>query len=540
MSGSRRTLINGHFAFTAPHELATQAGMEVLADGGHAVDAMIAAAAVIAVAYPHMNGLGGDGFWLVHEPGQRPWGVDASGAAGSACTPEWYAEHGFSSIPSRGPGAALTLAGAVSGWIQAKATAQETAQRAGIPGPDFAIERLLSPAITLAANGVTISDSLAAASRKVSSQLSDLPGFRDLYTSDGSPLVAGQTLKNGPLAELLSQLCQAGLDSFYRGSIGAELGSQLRGLGSPLGPHDLKAHHATVVSPLCAEIRFGEVFNLPEPTQGFVSILILALFDRLYEPSWTEADCIHALIECSKHAFTLRDSCLPVPDLANVDLRAELQQESIARHASEIDLTQVREWSRTSSAGDTVWMGARDKQGVMVSYIQSLFWEFGSGVVLPDLGLVWNNRGTSFNLSRGGQRSLEPGKKPFHTLNPALLMLKDGSRLIYGAMGGEGQPQTQAAMIARHLYLDRAPARSISDPRWLLGRTWGEVEGNLQIESDMDPHAVTALEKKGHKLDQVTPKNELMGHAGMIREQVDGSLIAASDPRSDGRGEISE
>ena len=179
-------------------------------------------------------------------------------------------------------------------------------------------------------------------------------------------------------------------------------------------------------------------------------------------------------------------------------------------------------------------MGARDQQGRMVSFIQSIYWEFGSGVVIPDLGLLWNNRGVSFSLESGATNQLQGRIQPFHTLNPALAHLNDGRVLAYGTMGGEGQPQTQAAMIWRHLYQHKSLKNAIAEPRWLLGRTWGDNSHDLKIEDDLDLELQKALVAKGHEIRTVPPCSELMGHAGAIAASAAGVEQVATDPRSDG------
>ena len=171
----------------------------------------------------------------------------------------------------------------------------------------------------------------------------------------------------------------------------------------------------------------------------------------------------------------------------------------------------------------------------MVSYIQSLYWEFGSGVVSPQTGIVWNNRGTSFSLDPASNQYLAAGLKPFHTLNPAFAELSDGRRMSYGTMGGEGQPQTQAAVFARHVYHKQPIAKAIWLGRWLLGRTWGDESHNLKAERDLVEYVGESLVARGHDMVTVDPCNELMGHAGAIIRETSGEVSGASDPRSDGK-----
>ena len=529
MSGSGLIVGNPRIAFTSPHFLASQTGMDVLERGGNAIDAMVAAAAMIAVAYPHMNGLGGDSFWLVHEPGSNPWAIDACGCAAKSSSVGWYSDRGHQQIPSRGPAAALTMAGTVAGWQLARDTWASNNGYENLAS----LEELLAPAADKANHGIVVTDSLAAAAAKVSTELQESAGYQQVFTRAGALLKSGDVFQNPGLGALLSELGSKGLEGFYRGEIGLRLAKVLSNSGSPIVAEDFLAYQAKVVTPLVANIRHGQVFNLPAPTQGFASLLLLASYDRLAQDDWTEADAIHAIIECTKHAFHLRERWIADPDQVPVNLQMELSDASISSVAEKVDLNAVASWPHFVTGGDTVWMSACDDQGTMVSFIQSLYWEFGAGFVVPEYGLVWNNRGSSFTLTPG-IKQVGPGRKPFHTLNPAFLLHNDGSRIAFGTMGGEGQPQTQAAMMMRHLYMGKTIEQSIASPRWLLGRTWGDSDYGLKIEEDLDPKIVAALRNRGHEFTILPSRNETMGHAGMIKDDVALGLTAASDPRSDG------
>ena len=238
-------------------------------------------------------------------------------------------------------------------------------------------------------------------------------------------LRAGDVFANPKMGALLAELGSEGLDGFYRGTVGQKIAAALQDSGSPLTPGDFAAYRAKVVKPLVANIRHGRVFNLPAPTQGFASLLLLAIYDRLAQEDWQEADNIHAIIECTKRAFQLREQWVADPDQVPVDLQAELSDEAVMKVAAQVDLDSVSDWPHFAAGGDTVWMAARDGKGTLVSFIQSLYWEFGSGVVVPEYGLVWNNRGSSFTLTPG-LRQVGGGRKPFHTLNPALFLDHEG------------------------------------------------------------------------------------------------------------------
>ena len=218
----------------------------------------------------------------------------------------------------------------------------------------------------------------------------------------------------------------------------------------------------------------GTVYNTDAPTQGIASLMILALFARLRVTEAESFDHIHGLVEATKRALRTRDRVLTDPEPPAHPLDRYLEPRSIAGEAMKIDRRKAARWPFVASRrGDTVWMGAADTSGLVVSYIQSLYWEFGSGCVLPRTGVLMQNRGASFSLQRGALNLLAPGRLPIHTLNPALAVLKDGRVMAYGAMGGDGQPQTQAAVFTRHVTFGVPLDEAVDRPRWLLGPNLG-------------------------------------------------------------------
>ncbi len=513
---------------SAPHHLAAQAGAAVLRDGGNAVEAMVAAAAAIAVVYPHMNSIGGDGFWLIAEPGQEPVAVQACGAAAALATPGFYAEHGLAAIPTRGPRAALTVAGAIGGWAEALAVAQGW-------GRALPLSRLLADAIGHARRGVPVTRSQVGLTASKWPELKDVSGFAETFAAHGLPAL-GDTLAQPRLAATLEQLARAGLDDFYRGDLARSMARELAAVGSPLRLCDLQAYRARRVAPLSVSISAGRLYNQPPPTQGVSSLAILALFDRLGVRDAEGFAHVHGLVEATKRAFVWRNARLGDPDAMAArgdDPQAFLGEASLDAEARRIDPGRAAPWPLPAVPGDTIWMGAADAQGRVVSYIQSIYWEFGSGIVLHESGVNWQNRGASFTLGPG-PNELAPGRLPFHTLNPALARLKDGRTLAYGTMGGEGQPQTQAAVFSRHVLFGQDLQAAVTAPRWLLGRTWGEDSTNLKLESRFDPALVDALRAAGHEVQVVGAYEDMMGHAGAVSVHASGLIEGATDPRADG------
>jgi len=512
-------------AVVAPHNLAAQAGLAVLRDGGNAVEAMVAAASTVAVVYPHMNSIGGDNFWLIAEPGREPVAIMACGGAGAKATAEFY--RGHASIPPRGPLAANTVAGAVSGW----GAALEVSRRWGGRLP---LSRILADAIGYGRDGAPVTVSQHTNTTAKLPDLKDVPGYAAQFLVNGEPPAVGSLFRQPKLASTLERLAAAGLDDFYRGEIGAANAAELSRVGSPMTAADLAAHRAVETAPLSVALRCGTVYNVPFPTQGLASLLILGTFDRLGCAESEGFPFVHGLVESTKQAFLVRDRIVTDPAYAKEDPAGYLTGAALAKMAKQVNPVTALPWPAPLPGGDTVWLGVIDGQGRAVSLIQSIYWEFGSGVVLQDTGVLWQNRGTSFSLSENALNVLRPGRKPFHTLNPAMARLADGRLMVYGTMGGEGQPQTQAALFARHVLYGQELQAAVTAPRWLLGRTWGATSTNLKLESRFDPSVIHALRKAGHDVEVVAPFTDQMGHAGAIVRQSSGVLEGAADPRGDG------
>jgi gamma-glutamyltranspeptidase/glutathione hydrolase len=512
----------------APHHAAAEAGRAVMAEGGNALEAMIAMAATIAAVYPHMNHIGGDGFWLVREPNGRVRAIMAAGPAGTRATIDFYREHGRDEIPTRGPLAALTVPGAVAGWQVAFEGAKSL--RGRLP-----LDVLLDAAIRHAREGYVVTRSQARLSQEKLTEVKDAPGFAAAFLPDGKPPAAGIVLKQSALAATLEQIAHAGLNDFYRGDVGHEIAVDLDRVGSPVTQADLETFSARITEPLSVELRSGTLYNTPPPTQGLASLIILALYERLRIAEADSFDHVHGIVEATKRAFRMRDRVITDPARITDDLAQFLAPAFLDAEARKIDRKRAAPWPAPGGKGDTIWMGAADASGLVVSYIQSLYWEFGSGVVLPRTGIVMQNRGASFSLDKRALNALAPGRLPFHTLNPALAVLADGRVMAYGTMGGDGQPQSQAALFTRHV-LHRQPLdRALDAPRWLLGRTWGSTITNLRLESRLNGNVIDRLLAAGHDVD-VLPEaySDTMGHAGAVVLHPNGTLEGAHDPRADG------
>lgn len=521
-------ILGSRGAVVAPHSLASQAGLDILREGGNAIEATIAVAATLAVVYPHMTGIGGDGFWLLHAPGQAMQSIDACGAAGAGVTRAIYGD--LNSIPWRGPLAANTVAGTVSGW----GAAYEYSRTRW--GGRLSFARLLESAIHYAREGFPVTRSQEENTRAKMSELIAQPGFAEAFLNQGNVPGYGQRHRLPALAETLEQLARAGADDFYRGELAGQIGVDLAAVGSPITVDDLARHQAKIKTPLQLRLSNATVYNMPPSTQGLASLMILGIYDRIRQDGWSpdNAQGIHALVEATKQSFLVRDKYVTDPDYMNIDPAALLSGKTLDALAGRVPLEHASPWPAPVSDGDTTWIGVVDAAGRAVSMIQSIYFEFGSGVVLPTSGICWQNRGCSFDLRPGQLRSLEPGRKPFHTLNPAMAALDDGRLLVYGTMGGEGQPQTQAAIFSRYVWGDHNVRSAVAAPRWLLGRTWAEQSTTLKLESRYAPDIIQELRKMGHPVEVVDDFDGRMGHAGALVLHPSGWIEGGEDPRSDG------
>ena len=520
-AGHRRGVV------AAPHRAAVETGRAILAEGGNALEAMVAMAADIAAVYPHMNHIGGDAFWLMREPSGRVRALMGAGPAGTKATPAFYRDQGFDEIPPRGPPAALTVPGAVATWMLAL-------QAAEAYGGKLPLDVLLGPAMRHA-QGYVATRSQARLTAEKLAECRDAPGFAATFLVDGKPPAEGVTLKQATFAATLAHLANEGLEDFYRGDVAREIAADLERIGAPVTRADLDGYRARVAEPLSVALQAGTLYNTPPPTQGLASLIILALFERLRVTQAERFEHVHGLVEATKRAFLVRDRIVTDPERVPHPPQRYLDKAFLDAEATKIDARKSARWPAPQGEGDTIWMGAADASGLVVSFIQSLYWEFGSAVVLPRTGVLMQNRGASFSLEKGALNALQPGRQPFHTLNPALAVLDDGRTMAYGTMGGDGQPQTQAALFSRHVLYGEPLEAAVERPRWLLGRTWGSPHTNLRLERRFEEGLIDRLTSAGHDV-EVLPEaySGTMGHAGAVVLHPDGSLEGVHDPRADG------
>ncbi len=355
-----------------------------------------------------------------------------------------------------------------------------------------------------------------------------MPGFAQAFMPGGVWPKAGALLRQPALARTLGRLAEAGLDDFYRGDLARTIAADLARAGSPLHPGRSGPAPVARRKPLSLATSKGWLFNFPPPTQGIASLLILGQFDRLGMTQADGFDHLHALIEATKQAYRIRNRVVGDPDYMKESAEDHLTPAALDRLAAAIDRKRAARVPAPTGDGDTAWMGAIDGEGRAASHIQSVFHAFGSGVVLDETGIVWQNRGASFSLDPQAANPLMPRRKPFHTLNPAMARLNDGRFVTYGTMGAHGQPQYQAAMFSRYAWLDVPLQMAVTAPRIL-------VDGDKVLaESRFDPATIDALRRAGHEIELRGPFDSLFGHTHAIVRQPDGTLEGAVDPRSDG------
>jgi len=517
---------------TSPHALASQAGVAILQAGGSAVDAAIAAAAVLSVIYPHMTSLGGDAFWLIHDA--RTGAVrslEAAGRAAAAATLDWFAARGLREIPVRGiVPATLTVPGAVDGWYQAHAA------HGRLP-----LATDLAAAVGYARDGFRVTHRLAQWIERSADVLATDPAAARIFLVDGASPAAGRRLTNPDLARTLERAAE-GRAGFYEGETAREMARHAREHGGFYTERDFAAQHAKWGASIHATYRGVIIHETPPPSQG-VSVL-QAL--RLLEPweigalPFLGPDHVHLLVQAKQIAFHDRDRLVADPEFSPVPVERLLSRAYADERRVLMDPKRALPWDRVPSSGsltgDTVYVAAVDADGNAVSLIQSLYFGFGSGVVAGSTGVVLQNRGAYFSLDPAHPNRLEPGKRPLHTLI-ASLAFKDG-RLwqVVGCMGADGQPQIHLQVYTALIDFGLDIQQAVEAPRWLAGRfALGDAREVLNMEGRFAPATVAELARRGHEINRWEAWNELAGHAhGITIDPGSGARVGGADPRSDG------
>jgi gamma-glutamyltranspeptidase/glutathione hydrolase len=527
---------------STPHYLASASGLNTLRRGGSAVDAAIAINATLCVVYPHMTGLGGDGFWLIAGPDTG--GVEALHAGGpavKAATRDYYREHGGPhQIPDRGPLAVLTTPGAVDGWRVAH-------ERHGrLPWAE-----LFEDAIHYAREGSPVTRSLADWLVADADILRRYPEAAKIFLPDDKLMREGARLTQADLAHSMEEIATLGARAgLYEGPLARRICDALVAAGSPMRREDFAEYHARWVDPISTTYRGFDVMQMPPNTQGFSALQIMNLLEGFDVGAWGEgtADYYHHIVEAIKVAFADRDEWLTDPAFVKIPLEQLLSKqyadqrralispaEALVAETIEPGLRYGKRSDHRAPGGDTVYFCTADSEGLVVSNIQSIYHDFGAAYVAGDTGIIMGNRGSFFSLDDKHPNRLEPGKHTFHTIIPAML-LKDGVPVLaFGTMGGEGQPQTQAAMLTRLIDFGYDVQQAIEAPRWLMGRTWGVESRDLWLEARIPAEAVRELRLRGHPVKMAEQWAGSLGHAQAIRiDPARGFFEGGADPRGDG------
>jgi gamma-glutamyltranspeptidase/glutathione hydrolase len=354
------------------------------------------------------------------------------------------------------------------------------------------------------------------------------------------PLYHPDALRRGPLvqrdlARTLEAVRDGGAEAFYRGDVARRLVAAAAAAGSPLALEDLAEHRSDWMEPLRIPYAEGHVASFPPPTQGLSALAVLGMTERFDMAALPEADYIHVLVEATKLAFEDRDRYLTDPAFMRIPAGELLAADRLQARARLISRERARTPQPAAGAGgDTIALVTADREGNAVSLIQSLYFTFGSGLMAGDTGVVLQNRGSFFSLDPGHVNALAPGKRTMHTLIPSMYLEGGRPRFVYGTMGGEGQPQTQAAILTRRLFRRLGPQAAVEAPRWLYGRTWGTASRALSLEGRHPPELARILESRGHEVAVAGEWDDLFGHAHCIWMAPEGGFVGGSDPRADG------
>lgn len=509
---------------TSPHVLASEAGLKVLQEGGNAAEAAIAMGAVISVVYPHFSGIGGDGLWIVADREGRKTVLMGIGQAA-----EKYPDYG-DEIPLRGAPSTLTSAAQVDAWGRVFDHSRDHWDGT----QSFA--SLLDAAIGYAENGFPASGSQVFWQDFRKDDLASWPGFSEVFLPGGKPVAEGDNFVQQQLAESLKLIAANGPRDFYEGELAERIARGLADVGSPLTAEDLKKTVTRAQDPVSVDYRGLTLLAPPPPTQGVSTLGIMGVLNQLDLASVPEgsADYYHLCVEAVKQAFLDRGK---IADPAFVDQAVDewLSDETLKRKADAIDREKAMPWPHVFQNGDTVFFGATDSEGRSVSVLQSLFFDWGSGVMVGDTGILWQNRGGAFSLDPDSPNVLAPGKLPFYTLNPGMALKDDKPHIIYGTQGADGQPQTLSVVLTRMIDYGYDPLKALAAPRFLLGQTFSDSRDSLKLEEDAGEDVFTELAARGHEMSPIPANSPLGGQAGAIIIHDDGRIEGAHDTRSDGQ-----
>jgi gamma-glutamyltranspeptidase/glutathione hydrolase len=522
----RSTVYAPHGAIATSQPLASAAGLAVLQSGGNAVDAAVTAAAVLNLVEPHMTGMGGDMFailWSAEEG--RLVSLNASGRSGSLMTREELLRRGYTSVPIHGA-EPITVPGALSGWAA-------LLERYGTIG----LAEALAPAIELAEQGFPVTPIIARQWAMEVEKLKRDEGARATYLIDGERAPgAGEWFRNPDFAATLRSVAERGPATLYGGELGQRIVERVRQLGGFLTLEDLQNHAPIWVDPISVDFKGYRVYELPPNGQGIAALEMLRILEPydLAAMGHNSARYLHHLVEVKKLAFADLAGWVGDPEHMTVSPKDLLSDEFIEARRALLDPNRAAERvepGAAATASETIYLSAADRYGNMISFINSIYWEFGSGVVVPGTGFALQNRGAGFTLEPDLANTVGPGKRPFHTIIPAFVTraAADGGEepwIAFGVMGGSIQPQGHVQVLLNLMLFDMSLQEAIDAPRFrhLVGL-------QVALETPIGDEVRGALAALGHV---ILPDGSVSFGGGQAVMRLERGWAAASDPRKDG------
>jgi gamma-glutamyltranspeptidase/glutathione hydrolase len=532
---TRSEVIAPHGMAATSHPLATQIALDILRRGGSAVDAAIAANAALGLMEPTGNGIGGDLFAIVWDADSgKLHGLNASGRSPRGLSLEWFIENGHTSIPRYGP-LPVSVPGTVDGWF-------ELHGRFG----RLPMKEILQPAIDYARNGHPVHQYIQYLWELNVKRLAEFPGFTEQMTIDGRAPQVGELWKNPNLANTLERIANEGRDVFYKGDIARVIGDYLQANGGFLSYADMAAHASTWVEPVSVNYRGYDVWELPPNGQGIAALQILNILERhdVAAMGFGSADYIHLFLEAKKLAFEDRARFYADPAYMDVSVERLLSQEYAAERDALIDMQEAAETfphgdPTALREGDTIYLTTADRDGNMVSLIQSNYRGMGSGMTPPGLGFVLQDRGELFSLETGHPNAFAPGKRPFHTIIPAFIT-RDGKPWIsFGLMGGDMQPQGHVQIVVNLVDFGMGLQEAGDAPRiyhWGSSEPTGEKMtdgGIVALETGFAFEVIRELVGRGHTIQ--ADIGNFGGYQAIMRHPQYGTWFGASESRKDGQ-----
>ena len=518
---SRRSVVMAtHGMVAASQPLAAQAGLDILKAGGNAADAAVATAAMLNVVEPMSTGIGGDCFALIYEAKTgRIRALNGSGRSPYAATIATIRERGFKTMPARGflP---VTVPGTVAGW-------SDLLQTCGT----MSLGRVLQPAIAYARDGFPVSELIARGWTASVSKLAADPAAAATYLINGRAPKPGEVFRQPDLAHTLQQIADGGPEAFYRGEIARKIVEHSRQNGGLLDLADFADHTSTWSEPISITYHGVQIHECPPNGQGMVALLALNMIqnDNLNALGYDSPDYLHLMIEAMKLAFADGYRYVADPDLSPAPLADLLSAEHARERRSLVDMQRAMMGPLFDYGSDTVYLTVVDRDHNAVSFINSLYMGFGSGVVVPGTGIALQNRGALFSLNPNHANALAPHKRPYHTIIPAMAT-KDGKLLMsFGVMGGFMQPQGHFQVVANVVDFGMNPQQALDAPRFRYDEGY-----KVAVESAVGEKSCAELRKRGHDL-AVSPLDPTFGGGQIIMVYPESNaLMGGSDPRKDG------